>query len=85
VVFALPPVGQLIGVRAGEYGRQNPLGGAAANRALFELAAAGRLTPHIHARLPFTALTTAFDRLAAREVVGRIVLENDAMHQMREC
>lgn len=81
VNYALIKQISLIGVRAGEYGRQNPAGGAAANQALLARAEAGRLQPHIHARLAFEQLTVAFDRLAAREVMGRIVLEGAATHQ----
>lgn len=65
----------VIGVRAGEYGRVDPAAGRAADEALFALAHAGKLHPWVHARLPFEALPLAFDTLAARGVVGRIVLE----------
>lgn len=74
VNYALIKQISIIGVRAGEYGRQDPVGGEVVTRALFELAAAGQLKPHVHARLPFTSLTEAFERLAGREVIGRIVL-----------
>ena len=76
VNYALIKQISIIGVRAGEYGRQDPAGGAAVNRVLFGLAAEGQLKPHIHARLPFDSLADAFDRLTAREVRGRIVLAN---------
>jgi len=65
----------IIGVRAGEYGRVNPAGGRAVNAALAEWAASGRLQPYVHARLPFADLIQAFERIEAREVMGRIVLE----------
>lgn len=65
----------IIGVRAGEYGRQNPVGGAQVNQALLELANAGHLTPHLHAHLPFEQLVEAFDTIAARQVIGRVVLK----------
>lgn len=65
----------VIGVRAGEYGRVDPAAGAAVDTALLDLANAGKLHPWIHARLPFEALPHAFDALAARAVMGRIVLE----------
>ncbi len=75
VNYALIKQISIVGVRAGEHGRQDPVGGAAVNRALFKLVAAGHLQPHVYARLPFGALVTAFDRLAGRQVSGRIVLE----------
>lgn len=70
---------ELIGVRAGEYGRQYPAGGRAVDTALAEWAASGRLTPHVHARLPFAGVIDAFDAIAARTVSGRIVIET-AVH-----
>ncbi len=76
VNYALIKQVSIIGVRAGEYGRQNPAGGAAVNQTLFELAEQGVLHPHIHARLPFDALIQAFAQLAARAVSGRVVLCN---------
>lgn len=65
----------IIGVRAGEYGRQYPEGGAAVNAALYSLAESGALTPHLHARHAFDELITVFDRIAAREVIGRVVID----------
>ena len=74
VNYALIKQISIVGVRAGEYGRQHPAGGAEVNRALFKLAEEGRLRPRVHAHLPFDSLADAFDRLAAREVIGRLVL-----------
>jgi len=65
----------IIGVRAGEYGRLNPEGGAEVDRALRDLMLTGRVRPHVCARLPFENLPEAFDRIAARTVVGRLILE----------
>lgn len=65
----------VIGVRAGEYGRLDPAGGRAVDAALGEWAAAGRLRPHVHARLPFTDIEAAFDAIRDRRVAGRVVLE----------
>ena len=67
----------IVGVRAGEYGRQNPAGGAEVDRALAQWAASGRLIPHVHAVLPFSGIIDAFDALRAREVIGRIVIQTD--------
>jgi NADPH2:quinone reductase len=67
----------IIGVRAGEYGRQNPAGGAEVERGLFELAGRGLLKPHVQRQLPFARLPEAFEALATRSVIGRIVLAVD--------
>lgn len=65
----------IIGVRAGEYGRVDPVAGAAVHEALAALAASGAVTPHICQRLPFGDLVAAYDAIAARRVIGRIVIE----------
>ena len=75
VNYALIKQLAIVGVRAGEYGRINLAGGRAVNSALLELGNSGRLSPHVHARLPFDALVAAFDEIAGRRVVGRLVLE----------
>ena len=67
----------IVGVRAGEYGRQLPAGGAAVNAALLEHARAGELVPRVHATRPFAALVEAFDDLARRRVIGRVVVMLD--------
>ena len=50
-------------------------GGRIARETLFRWAEEGKLTPHIHKVLPFDGLIEAFDEIADRKVVGRIVLE----------
>lgn len=75
VNYALIKQYSIIGVRAGEYGRLNPDGSRAVNESLLKLANAGGVTPHVHARLPFEGLVDAFDTIASRRVVGRVVLE----------
>ncbi|MGE3773692.1 MAG: NADPH:quinone oxidoreductase family protein [Gammaproteobacteria bacterium] len=67
----------IVGVRAGEYGRQHPAGGAAVNAALADYAGKGELLPHVHATRPFTGLVEAFDDLAGRKPMGRIVVTLD--------
>lgn len=68
----------IVGVRAGEYGRQDPAGGAAVNAALYEHARRGELQPHVHARLPFTDLMKAFETIEKRQVIGRVVIDANA-------
>ncbi|MFM5917151.1 MAG: NADPH:quinone oxidoreductase family protein [Novosphingobium sp.] len=65
----------LVGVRAGEYARRFPGRGKAIREAVATLAADGRLNPHIDRTLPLTRWRQAFDAMAARQVVGKIVLE----------
>ena len=65
----------IVGVRAGEYGRLNPAGGAAVNAALAERAARGEFHPHVYRRFAFEELIQAFAEIAARKVIGRIVVE----------
>jgi NADPH2:quinone reductase len=65
----------VIGVRAGEYGRQNPEGGRKVTEDMMRMANEGRFHPHVHKAMPFEGLIDAFDEIAARKVAGRIVLE----------
>lgn len=65
----------VIGVRAGEHGRRFPERGAEDADAVWRLAAAGRITPHIHARYPLDHWRTAFDVMAASTHLGKIILE----------
>ena len=65
----------VVGVRAGEYGRLNPEGGRKARQAILDLAEQGHLVPYIHRHFPFEGLIDAFDEIAARKVIGRMVLD----------
>jgi len=65
----------VIGVRAGEYGRRDPIKGAENLAVLHSLAEAGALRPHIHAILPLAQANEAQALLADRKVVGKVVLE----------
>lgn len=65
----------VVGVRAGEYGRRFPERGAAIRTAVLDLAAKGQLVPHIDRTLPLSRWREAFDAMAGREIVGKIVLE----------
>ena len=64
----------IVGVRAGEFGRLDPAGGRRVNAALLKMANADKLHPHIHRRLPFEQLESAFNEILTRTVVGRIVV-----------
>lgn len=65
----------VIGVRAGEYGRRDPVAGRAAADAVWDLAAAGRLRPRLHAVHPLDDWRSAFEAMAAARHVGKIVIE----------
>jgi len=65
----------VIGVRAGEYGRQFPDRGAENLDAVWALAAAGRITPRVDRRYPLADWRAAFDAMAASEMVGKLVIE----------
>lgn len=65
----------IVGVRAGEYARRFPERGRAIREAVATLAADGRLNPHIDRSLPLSRWREAFDAMARREIVGKIVLE----------
>lgn len=65
----------VVGVRAGEYARRFPERGKAIRDAMLALAADGKLTPHIDRTLPLDRWREAFEAMAAREIVGKVVLE----------
>lgn len=67
----------VMGVRAGEYGRQFPERGHENVRAVAALAASGRIRPRVHAELPLARWREAFDLLADRQVIGKAVLRPD--------
>ena len=51
----------VMGVRAGEYGRQFPDKGRENSEAVWALANEGRIRPHVHAELPLYRWREAFD------------------------
>lgn len=67
----------VVGVRAGEYGRRDPLRGAQNEQAVQALAARGLFRPHIGARFAFEKLPDAYRAMAGRGVAGKIVIECD--------
>ena len=67
----------VMGVRAGEYGRQFPERGAENHAAVAALAAGGKVRPHVHAEVPLDRWRDAFDLLAGRQVVGKAVIRPD--------
>ena len=67
----------VVGVRAGEYGRQFPEKGAENAQAVWRLADEGLIRPRVHAELPLSAWREGFDLLADRKVIGKVVLRPD--------
>jgi NADPH:quinone reductase len=65
----------VVGVRAGEYGRQFPERGRQNGEAIWALADSGAIRPHIYARLPLEKVHDAFAILASRKVIGKVVIE----------
>lgn len=64
----------VMGVRAGEYGRQFPQKGRENADAVWKLADEGRIRPRVHAELPLDRWREAFDLLANRQVIGKAVI-----------
>lgn len=64
----------VMGVRAGEYGRQFPEKGRQNAEAIWTMANEGTIRPHVHAELPLDRWREAFDLLANRKVVGKAVI-----------
>ncbi|ALL15184.1 NADPH:quinone oxidoreductase [Caulobacter henricii] len=64
----------VMGVRAGEYGRQFPEKGRENGETVWRMADEGVISPHVHAELPLERWREAFDLLAERKVVGKAVI-----------
>lgn len=67
----------LMGVRAGEFGRQFPELGRENLEIIWRMAEDGLLKPRVHAELPLERWREAFDLLAERKVVGKAVIRPD--------
>lgn len=65
----------VVGVRAGEYARRFPDRGRRMRKEVLTLAASGRLHPHIDRVIPLSRWREAFEAMANREIIGKIVLE----------
>jgi NADPH:quinone reductase len=67
----------VVGVRAGEYGRQFPDKGAENLDAIWRLADAGEIRPHICAELPLARALDGFAMLRERRAFGKVVIRPD--------
>ena len=65
----------VVGVRAGEYARRFPARGAAIRAAVAELAGNGCITPQIDRVLPLSRWREAYEAMAQRQIIGKVVLE----------
>ena len=64
----------VMGVRAGEYGRQFPERGRENSAAIWKLAEEGKLKPRVYREYPLADWRAAFDSLADRQVIGKSVI-----------
>ena len=64
----------VMGVRAGEYGRQFPERGRENAQAVHDLVTSGRLKPHVGAVFGLTDVRAAFDLMVSRTLVGKAVI-----------
>ncbi len=67
----------VMGVRAGEYGRQFPAKGRENNEAIWKLAEDGLVKPRVDAEYPLDQWRAAFETLAQRKVVGKSIVRPD--------
>ena len=68
----------IVGVFWGDFARREPDRFSASMRQLFEWHAQGRLKPHVSATLPLARAAEALKQIAARKVIGKIVLTNNS-------
>lgn len=64
----------VVGVRAGEYGRQFPDRGRENLAAVHDLAARGLIRPHVGATRPLAATREALELLRGRQIIGKAVV-----------
>lgn len=67
----------LMGVRAGEYGRQFPEKGRENNEAIWKLAEDGLVKPRVDREYPLEDWREAYETLAQRKVVGKTIIRPD--------
>jgi NADPH2:quinone reductase len=65
------------GVRAGEFGRQNPQKGRENHEAIWKLAEEGRVRPRVDREYSLDQWREAFDSLAERRVIGKTIVRPD--------
>lgn len=64
----------VVGVRAGEYGRQFPERGRENQAVIWQWAEEGRVRPLVHAEVPLADWRRAFEMMRDRQVVGKVAI-----------
>lgn len=64
----------VVGVRAGEYGRQFPERGRENQAAIWQWAEEGRVRPLVHGEVPLSDWRRAFEMMRDRQVVGKVAI-----------
>ena len=64
----------VIGVRAGEFGRKDPIKGKENNEIIMELAESGKLAPHICKEFPLEQAKEGLKYLKERKLVGKVTV-----------
>ncbi|MEL6857662.1 MAG: NADPH:quinone oxidoreductase family protein [Pseudomonadota bacterium] len=64
----------VVGVRAGEYGRQFPDRGRENIAQIWQWAKDGQTRPHVHDVISLEDTLSGFDRLVSRKVVGKLIV-----------
>ena len=64
----------VVGVRAGEYGRQFPEKGRENVETIWNWAREGKVNPRVHAEVPLEQAMDAFSMLWNRQVIGKVVV-----------
>jgi NADPH2:quinone reductase len=67
----------VMGVRAGEFGRQFPEKGRENHEAIWKLAEDGKVRPRVDKEYPLADWRLAFDSLADRKVIGKTIVRPD--------
>ena len=64
----------VVGVRAGEYGRQFPDRGRENIETIWDWAKTGKTRPYVHASLPLSEALAGFQKIKNRKVVGKLII-----------
>jgi NADPH2:quinone reductase len=64
----------VVGIRAGEYGRRDPVKGREDMETVWKMIASGLLQPHVHNTYPLENWRAAFNDMAERRIVGRAII-----------
>lgn len=76
--LALLKGASVVGVFWGDFAKREPKANAAMMQTLSHWYEQGKIQPVIDSTLPMSALETAFERMGTRQVMGKLVLVNEA-------